>query len=129
VERSSNYQSALDQRLCDLDDRDLLGLLSELNHVTGLDYRDSAGLMLLPYLVLCVFRGGKKRIPLDSKCAAPGLLTTRLERLSSESIRMLCRDLADRTHEGIETHEGKTLLSYLNFILRKLTTPRKKRQR
>ena len=123
--------SSLDQRLCDLRDRDLLGLILELDHVTGLHYGDSGTLALQPYLMLCLYPqgAGTRRKSMDSKCAPPGLLTTRVDRISSESIQRLCKDLASRAGEGIETHASRKLLTFLNFVLRKLPNPRKKRPR
>lgn len=123
--------SPLDERLSDLRDRDLLGLIAELDHVTGLRYRNSDALPLQPYLVLCLYPqgAGTKRKSLDSKCAPPGFLTTRLDRISSESIQLLCQDLAVRAGEGIEMHASHKLLTFLNSVLRKLTNQRKKRRR
>ena len=66
------------------------------------------------------FGYGTKRQPLHPARAYPGYLEQRIDRIASEEIRKLCRELAIAVNQGIEMHENKKLMTFLNFAVREL---------
>ncbi len=70
---------------------------------------------------------GTKRQPLDRARAYAVYLEQRVDRIESEEIRNLCRELADKINHGVEMLEITKLMTFLNLVVRELEKKAKRR--
>ncbi|MEP6821388.1 MAG: hypothetical protein ABI946_03465 [Chthoniobacterales bacterium] len=121
----------LDANISEITDPDILSLLDEIDHITGLDRRRFGSLTVMLYLGLSSHPdgAGTRRIPLASSRAIPGLLLTQTERIESHSVMQLCQDLAGRAHVPIQLYENRKLMTFLNAAFKNLADRAKRKRR
>jgi hypothetical protein len=117
----------LDRPISEFHEEELVALLDELTHASGIDNRKTAT-HFVPFLILCMHPSGgnSPRLPLHPSRTRPGYLEMQVNRIQSGAIRELCRELIAAIYEPIQMHENKKLMTLFNFTVRVMEKKRKK---
>ena len=131
----SNY---LQTRVCEIEDKDILQLLMELNSVTGVSFvtfRENKESRLIQYLSQCItpspIEGGpitpKRLNAVDPFNAF--LLRKKIGKLHETQIYQLCHDITGLKGGSVEDYLGHTLYVFLNRKFKEKKIKRKPKRR
>jgi hypothetical protein len=111
-------------------EEDFSHLLQELTDASGIDHRDST-LHFLPFLIFCMhpMGAGSSRVPLHPLRTRPGYLETKIDKLGSARIVKLCEELAAVIREPLEMHVNRKLMTFFNYVVRKVEAQSKRTKR
>jgi len=128
----------LQTKLGEINDAQILKLLSELETITRLETHACADWSLFNYLAQCIYpNGGPKAVPvtkeeLDEHDPLNAfLLRKKVRNLAGSEIYVLCQETTKHFQQGIERFEGKSLYLFINHfysVLKKKKPPAGKRR-
>jgi hypothetical protein len=114
--------------VAEIDDKDFAQLVQEMIHASGIQLVTQS---FVPFLISCQHPdgGGTARIPFRPARTFPGLLETRIDKITSNSIQELCQEVAATIDESLEMHANTKLMTFLIYVVRALEKKSKRSRR